>query len=116
MRLQKFIKSLLYLVIQLVANESRANDNNARISCLFILFLEQRYISQVIHFNLETAIDFLTVPYTKKRYLALHLFVYNNTLYFIDHPIPSSLTICLYDCSNSALIFYLIQVLNKTSR
>ena len=51
MRSHRFINSLLYLVIQLVAKESKAKENNAGIRCLFVLFLEKRYISQVIHFN-----------------------------------------------------------------
>ena len=52
MRSHKFINSLLYLVIQLVAKESNANENNAGIRRLFVLFLGKHYISQVIHFEL----------------------------------------------------------------
>ena len=51
MRSHKFINSLLYLIIQLVAKESRANENNGGIRCFFVLFIDKRYISQVIHFN-----------------------------------------------------------------
>ena len=51
MRSHRFINSLLYLVIQLVANESKAKENNAGIRSFFVLFLDKRYISQVIHFN-----------------------------------------------------------------
>ena len=51
MRSHRFINSLLYLVIQLVVKESNAKENNARIRCLFVLFLEKRYITQAIHFN-----------------------------------------------------------------
>ena len=51
MRSHKFIDSLLYLIIQLVAKESRANENNGGIRCFFVLFIDKRYISQVIHFN-----------------------------------------------------------------
>ena len=45
MRSHKFINSLLYLIIQLVAKESRANENNREIRCFFILFIDKRYIS-----------------------------------------------------------------------
>ena len=51
MRSHRFINSLLYLIIQLVAKESKAKENNAGIKCLFVLFLEKRYMSQVIHFK-----------------------------------------------------------------
>ena len=51
MRSHKFINSLLYLVIQLVAKESNAKENSAGIVCLFVLFLDKRYICQVIHFK-----------------------------------------------------------------
>ena len=51
MRSHRFINSLLYLVIQLVTKESKAKENNARIRCLFVLFIDKRYISQVIHFK-----------------------------------------------------------------
>ena len=51
MRSHKFINSLLYLIIQLVAKESRANENNGGIRCFFVLFIDKRCISQVIHFN-----------------------------------------------------------------
>ena len=51
MRSHRFINSLLYLVIQLVAKESNAKENNAGIRCFFILFLDKCYISQVIHFK-----------------------------------------------------------------
>ena len=53
MRSHRFINSLLYLVIQLVAKESNAKGSNAGIRRLFVLFLDKRYISQVIHFNTE---------------------------------------------------------------
>ena len=52
MRLHRFINSLLYLEIQLAAKESKAKENNAGIWCLFVLILEKRNISQVIHFNI----------------------------------------------------------------
>ena len=51
MRSHKFINSLLYLIIQLVAKESRANENNGGIRCFFVLFIDKRNISQVIHFK-----------------------------------------------------------------
>ena len=51
MRSHEFINSLLYLIIQLVAKESRANENNGGIRCFFVLFIDKRYISQVIHFK-----------------------------------------------------------------
>ena len=51
MRSHKFINSLLYLIIQLVVKESRANENNGGIRCFFVLFIDKRYISQVIHFK-----------------------------------------------------------------
>ena len=46
MRSHRFINSLLYLVIQLVAKESNAKENNAGIRRFFILFLDKCYISQ----------------------------------------------------------------------
>ena len=49
MRSHKFINSLLYLIIPLVAKESRANENNGGIKCFFALFIDKRYIFQVIH-------------------------------------------------------------------
>ena len=49
MRSHRFINSLLYLVMK----ESNAKENNAGIRRFFVLFLEKRYISQVIHFNLN---------------------------------------------------------------
>ena len=51
MRSHRFINSLLYLVIQLVAKESRAKENTGGIGCFFVLFLDRRYISRVIHFG-----------------------------------------------------------------
>ena len=51
MRSHKFINSLLYLIIQLVAKESIANKNNGGIRCFFVLFIDKRYISHVIHFK-----------------------------------------------------------------
>ena len=51
MRSHKFMYSLLYLIIQLVAKESKAKEDNARIGCLSVLFLEKRNTSQVIHFK-----------------------------------------------------------------
>ena len=41
MRSHSFINSLLYLVIQLVAKESKAKENNAGIRRVFILFLDK---------------------------------------------------------------------------
>ena len=46
MRSHRFINSLLYLVIQVVAKESKAKENNAGIRRFFVLFLNKRYISQ----------------------------------------------------------------------
>ena len=57
MRSHRFINSLLYLVIQLMAKESNAKENNARISCLLVLLLEKHYMSQVIHFMLSQNVD-----------------------------------------------------------
>ena len=54
MRSHRFINSLLYLIIQLVAKESRANENNGGIRCLFVLSIDKRYVSQVIHLNLQS--------------------------------------------------------------
>ena len=54
MRSHRFINSLLYLVIQLVAKESKAKENNAVIRRFFVLFLDKRFISQVFHFNIQT--------------------------------------------------------------
>ena len=51
MRSHRFINSLLYLVIQLVAKESKAKENNAGIMSFVVLFLDKSYISQVIHFK-----------------------------------------------------------------
>ena len=53
MRSHRFINSLFYLVIQLVAKESNAKENNVGTRCLFVLFLDKRYVSQVIHFKPE---------------------------------------------------------------
>ena len=53
MRSHQFINSLLYLIILLVAKESRANENNGGIRCFFVLFIDKPYISQVIHFNVK---------------------------------------------------------------
>ena len=64
MRSHKFINILLYLIIQLVAKESRANENNGGIRCFFVLFIDKPYISQVIHFKykFETqSIDNITI-------------------------------------------------------
>ena len=46
MRSHKFINSLLYLIIQLVAEESKANENNGGIRCFFVLFIDKHLISQ----------------------------------------------------------------------
>ena len=51
MRSHKFINSLLHLTIQLVAKESKANENNRGIRCFFVLSIDKRYTSQVIHFK-----------------------------------------------------------------
>ena len=53
MRSHKFINSLLYLIIHLVAKESMANENDGGIRCFFFLFIDNCYISQVIHFKKE---------------------------------------------------------------
>ena len=47
----RFVNSVLYLVIQLVAKESKAKEKNAGIRCLSVLFLEKRYISQAFTSN-----------------------------------------------------------------
>ena len=57
MRSHKFINILLCLVIQLVAKESKAKENKARVRRLFVLFIDKRYISQVIHFKLDINIS-----------------------------------------------------------
>ena len=57
MRSHKFINSLLLLMIRLVAKESRANENNCGIKCSFVLFIDKRHISQVIHFNVQHSGD-----------------------------------------------------------
>ena len=57
MRSHKFINSLLYLIIPLVAKESRANENNGGIKCFFVLFIDKCYLSQVIHFKLEKLLE-----------------------------------------------------------
>ena len=51
MRSHRFIDSLLYLVIQLVAKESNAKENNAGIRRFYLLFLDKHFLSQVIHFK-----------------------------------------------------------------
>ena len=51
MRSHRFMNSLLYLVIQLVAKENKAIENNAGIGSLFVLFMDKRCISQVFHFK-----------------------------------------------------------------
>ena len=51
MRSHRFINSLLYLVIMLVAKECKTKEKNAEIGRFFILFIDKRYISQVIHFE-----------------------------------------------------------------
>ena len=53
MRSHRFINSLFCLVIQLVAKESKAKENNAGIRRLFVLFIDKRFISQVIHFKIN---------------------------------------------------------------
>ena len=50
MRFHKFINSLMYLIIPLVAKESRANENNGGIKCFFVLFID-KCLSQVTHFK-----------------------------------------------------------------
>ena len=52
MRSLRFINNLLYLVIQLVAKESNAKENNAGTRRFFVLCLHKRYISQVIYCKL----------------------------------------------------------------
>ena len=47
MRLHRFMNSLLYLVIQLVAKGSKDKENNAWM-CSFVI--DKHYISQVIDF------------------------------------------------------------------
>ena len=53
MRSHMFINSLLYLAIQLVTKESKAKENNGGIRRFFVLFIDKRYISQVIPFKLQ---------------------------------------------------------------
>ena len=48
MRSHKFINSLLYLEVQLMAKESNAKKHWG-IRCFFVLFIDNRYMSQVIH-------------------------------------------------------------------
>ena len=45
MRLHRFINSLLYLIIQLEAKESRANENNGGIRFSFVLFWQARFLA-----------------------------------------------------------------------
>ena len=56
MRSHKFINSLLYLIIQLLAKERRTNGNNGGIRCFFVLFTDKRLISQFIHFKVMLAV------------------------------------------------------------
>ena len=63
MRSHKFINSLLYLIIQLLAKESRANGNNGGIRCFFVLFIDKRYISHVIHFKFTHNITEQSLPF-----------------------------------------------------
>ena len=51
MRLHRFINSLLYLVIKLMAKESKAKETNAGIRRVIAVFIDKRYMSQVIHFK-----------------------------------------------------------------
>ena len=51
MRSYRFINSLLYLVIQLVAKESKAKENNARITLFLAQFIDKLYIPRVIQFK-----------------------------------------------------------------
>ena len=44
MRSHRFVNSPLHLIIQLVAKESRAEENNRGIRCFFVLFIDKRYI------------------------------------------------------------------------
>ena len=44
MRSHRFVNSLLYLVIQLLAKESNAKENNAFLRCFFVLLLDKRYV------------------------------------------------------------------------
>ena len=57
MRSHRFINSLLYLVIQPMAKESQAKEDNAGIKRFFVLFLEKCNISQVIHFNVRSNVS-----------------------------------------------------------
>ena len=45
MRSHRLINSVLYLVLQLVAKESKAKENNAEIRRFFVLLIDKRYIS-----------------------------------------------------------------------
>ena len=51
MRSHRFIFSLLYLIIQRVAKESKAKEYNGVFTFFFVLFIDGRHIAQVIHFN-----------------------------------------------------------------
>ena len=51
MRSHRFVNSLLYLKIQLVAKESKAKGNNTGIRRFVVLFLDKCYLSQATHFN-----------------------------------------------------------------
>ena len=54
MRSHRFMNSLLYLVIQLVAKENKAKENNAGVGRFFVLSMDKRCISQVFHFKGST--------------------------------------------------------------
>ena len=45
MAMQRINFTGLYLVMQLVAKESKANESNAGIRRFFVLFLDKKYIS-----------------------------------------------------------------------
>ena len=52
MRFYKFMNSILYLKIQLVAKESKAKENDNKVfRFLFVLFIHGRRMAQFFHFK-----------------------------------------------------------------
>ena len=95
MRSHKFINSLLYLIIPLVAKESRANESNGGIKCFFALFIDKRYIFQVIHFKL-----FITESTSKVNRKFSRP---SSSTPFIEVPINFQMSPFLYRCILQAL-------------
>ena len=94
-----FINSLLYLVFQLVAKESKAKENNAGIRYLFVLFLEKRYMSQVIHFKGLDRRDLVDRPQNHNDDSRLPLVLTYHPAFFKVHEI-------LQYCSNRFLCLF----------